>query len=252
MAVTIEDIRALRGDLGNTNGSLAEAREMLYELIQYSTQSKEEWKRELEESRQERDRERKKSRQEWDRKMEESRQEWQQEIKESRQEFDRQTAIAVADRKRMNNFQEKLAHKLGTLVEDFVAPDMHRILHLVSGCPLEDISEVYVRQKRRLPHDKGQNIEIDAYVECDDLVLINETKEVMSTRYIDHFLNNQLARFREFFPEYRDYKLWGCVSSFRMEPSLVTYANRQGIITLALSDGLMQIQDAPDFKPKTF
>ncbi|MDM8520808.1 hypothetical protein QUF64_12230 [Anaerolineales bacterium HSG6] len=234
MTVTIEDIRALRGDLGNTNGSLAETRELLYELIKHS------------------DHEREKSRQEWDRKMEESRQEFDRDMKESRQEFDRQLAIAVADRKRMNDFQEKLSHKLGTLVEDFVAPDMRRILHLVSGCPMEDIPDVYVRQRRRLPHDKGQNLEIDAYVECDDLVLINETKEIMTVDYIDHFVSNQLARFREFFPEYRDYKLWGCVSSFRMEPSLVKYANRQGIITLALSDGLMQIQDTPDFKPKVF
>ncbi|MDM8527660.1 hypothetical protein QUF58_05540 [Anaerolineales bacterium HSG24] len=234
MAVTIKDIRALRGELGDTNVSLADTRELLYELIKHS------------------DQEREKSSQKFDRELEKSRQKFDRDIKESRQEFDRVHFIAVADRKRMNDFQEKLSHKLGTLVEDFVAPDMRRILHLVSGCPMEDIPDVYVRQRRRLPHDKGQHLEIDAYVECDDLVLINETKESMTVDYIDHFIKNQLTRFREFFPEYREYKLWGCVSSFRMEASLVKYANRQGLITLALSDGLMQIQDTPDFKPKIF
>ena len=245
MAITIEDIRALRGELDNTNVSLADTRELLYELIKHSDQerekSRQEWKLEL-----------KNSRQEFDRGIKESRQEWKLELKNSRQEFDRIHAIEVAERRRMNKFQEKLSHRLGTLVEDFVAPDMRRILHLISGCPMEDIPDEYVRQRRRLPHDKGQNLEIDAYVECDDLVLINETKENMTVDYIDHFANNQMARFREFFPEYRDYKLWGCVSSFRIEPSLVKYANKQGLITLALSDGLMQIQDAPDFKPKMF
>jgi len=233
MSVTIEDIRALRGDLTKTNGSLAEARELLYEMTKRSNERQE------------------KANQEWGR-IRQEREKHYQEQEKTRQDFDRETAIAVAGRKRLNKFQENLAHKLGTLVEGFVAPDMYRILHLVSDCPLEDISEVYVRQKRRLPHDKGQHLEIDAYVECDDLVLINETNETMKISYIDHFLNNQLARFKEFFPEYRDYKLWGCISSFRLEPSLVKYANRQGIITLALSDGLMQIQDASDFKPKTF
>ncbi|MDM8520809.1 hypothetical protein QUF64_12235, partial [Anaerolineales bacterium HSG6] len=116
MTVTIEDIRALRGDLGNTNGSLAETRELLYELIKHSDH-------EREKSRQEWDRKMEESRQKFDRDMKESRQEFDRDMKESRQEFDRQLAIAVADRKRMNDFQEKLSHKLGTLVEDFVAPD---------------------------------------------------------------------------------------------------------------------------------
>ncbi|MDM8528241.1 hypothetical protein QUF58_08505 [Anaerolineales bacterium HSG24] len=244
MSVTIEDIRALQGDLTKTNGLLVEVRELLYEMIKHSNEAQERADQEWERIRQKQE----KARQE----REKARQDFDSEIRASRQEFDRQMTIAVAERKRMNKFQENLAHKLGTLVEDFVAPDMYRILHLVSDYPLEDISDVYVRQKRRLPHDKGQHLEIDAYVECDDLVLINETNETMKISYIDHFLNNQLARFKEFFPEYRDYKLWGCISSFRLEPSLVKYANRQGIITLALSDGLMQIQDAPDFKPKTF
>jgi DNA-binding transcriptional MerR regulator len=251
MTVTIEDIRALQGEVSNTNGSLAEARkmltkdirtlqsevsntndsladarELLYELVKYTVEAKEEWKQRVEESRQESER--------------------------KTAEIDRQITVANADRKRMNDFQEKLSQKLGTLVEDFVAPDMRRIMHLVSGCPVEDISEVYVRQKRRLSHDKGQHLEVDAYVECGDLVLINETKENMTAEYIDGFIKKQLTRFREFFPEYKDYKLWGCVSSFRIESSLVKYANRQGLITLALSDGLMQTQDAPDFKPKTF
>ena len=145
----------------------------------------------------------------------------------------------------------RMSMRLGTIVEDFVAPDLPRILRSVVPCPEDEEVLVNTRVRRRHPTQRGQVVEIDAIADCGEYVLFNETKNRLRPEYVQDFLD-KLAVARDYFPEYRPYQIIGCVASLYVDASLVQYAARQGLLVLALGEGLMVIQNEPDFKWRAF
>jgi len=205
-----------------TDKLMQDTRELLYELVQYSAENREElkaWKLEI-----------------------------QQQNEQSKKEADRQRAEL---RQQLGD----LSHKMGTMVEDFVVPDMPRVLCQLANLPEDEQIVVNVRVKRRFRSNSTQNgrqmIEFDTMAEAERYVLINETKSNLKSEHISHFVDS-LAEVRTYFPEFANYQIIGAVSSFQIDPSLVTYASRQGLVVLALGDGLMTIRNKPGFQWKTF
>ena len=145
----------------------------------------------------------------------------------------------------------RLSHRLGTLVEDLVAPSLPRILRELVSCPDEMEAVVSVRLRRRHPTQRGQHLEIDALVDCDNYVLFNETKSQLTPEKVKAFIA-KLATVREYFPEYQDCTILGGVSSLVVEASLIEYASRQGLLVLGTSEGLMERQNAPGFQWRAF
>jgi hypothetical protein len=158
---------------------------------------------------------------------------WQKELTRSREEVGR------------------LSHRLGTLVEDLVAPSLPRILRELVSCPDEMDAVVSVRLRRRHPTLPGQHLEIDALVDCGNYVLFNETKSQLTPEKVKAFVA-KLATVREYFPEYQHCTILGGVSSLVVEASLIEYASRQGLLVLGTSEGLMELQNAPDFQWRAF
>ncbi|MDM8520714.1 hypothetical protein QUF64_11735 [Anaerolineales bacterium HSG6] len=194
-----------------TDKLMQDTRELLYELVQYSAQNREELKV------------------------------WQ-------EKTDRQIAET----------NKQLSRRLGTMVEDFVVPDMPRILCQLANLPDDEEITVNVRVKRPLRgNGKGQQngypqrVEFDAMAENKTHVLINETKSTLRAGDIGRFVE-RLQQVKIYFPEFNNYQIIGAVSSFNIDPSLVTHASRQGVVVLALGDGLMSIQNKPDFQWKPF
>ena len=149
----------------------------------------------------------------------------------------------------------KIAHRLGRLVEDFVAPDLSRILRQLVDCPEDEEIVLNTNVKRPHPtkwqHGQKQNVEVDAMVACGYYALFNETKSQLRVEHVDHLLE-VLDVAREYFPEYQQYKIIGCVAAMRVDKSLMAYASRRGLIVLALSEGWMEVQNEPDFKWQEF
>lgn len=56
--------------------------------------------------------------------------------------------------------------------------------------------------------------------------------------------------FREFFPEYRDEPVVGILASLAVEESVLSYAEKQGLVVLAVGDQVMEIRNRPGFVPK--
>lgn len=158
---------------------------------------------------------------------------WQKEMTQSREELGR------------------LSHRLGTLVEDLVAPSLPRILRELVHCPNETEVMVNVRLRRRHPLQRGQMLELDALADCDNYVLINETKSQLTPEKVKAFVA-KLPTIRDYFPEYQHHTIIGGVSSLFVEDSLIDYASRQGLIVLGTSDGLMAIQNVPGFSWRAF
>jgi len=157
--------------------------------------------------------------------------------------------------KETNKQMGELSNRMGTLVEDMVSPDMLRILRQVANLS-EEIEGVVNVRVQRLYRGSGSNghaqkIEFDAVAECGDYVLVNETKTTLRPEHVKDFIT-ELGYLRDYFPEFVGKKIIGAVASLRIDSSLMTHASRQGLLVLALGEGMLQLQNEAGFQPKIF
>lgn len=144
----------------------------------------------------------------------------------------------------------ELSNKMGTMAEDLVAPNIPRILRTVVGCPDDAVERVAVRFRQRHPETR-QLQEFDVIAVCGEYVLINETKSTLSSEHVTAFVE-LLERTRDFFPEYADRKIIGAIASLYVDPSVVRFAERQGLIVLGFGEDLMGVLNSPEFTPRAF
>ena len=176
---------------------------------------------------------------------------WQKEMTERQQHSEAQWTKWQKEMTQSREELGRLSHRLGTLVEDLVAPSLPRILRELVHCPDDTEVMVNVRLRRRHPLQRGQMLELDALADCDNYVLINETKSQLTPEKVKAFVA-KLPTIRDYFPEYQHHTIIGGVSSLFVEDSLIDYASRQGLLVLATSEGLMAIQNAPGFSWRAF
>ena len=144
----------------------------------------------------------------------------------------------------MNRQWGEVSNKLGTMVEDLVAPSLPR---LVQEKLHEPVIDLMARRKRRLPD--GRVREFDAIAVTSNLVCLNSTKATLRNAHIDRFIED-IAAFREFFPEYATLPLVGVLTSLAVDDNVLGHAERQGFLVLAVGDALMEIKNQPDFEAK--
>jgi len=157
--------------------------------------------------------------------------------------------------KETNKQMGELSNRLGTLVEDIVSPDMLRVLRQVAHIPEEIEGIINVRQ-REFYNGKDLNghpsvMEFDAIARCGDYALVNETKTTLRPEQVKEFLA-KLAMARDYFPQLVGKQIIGAISSLRIEPSLIKHASNQGLLVLALGEGMLQLKNEADFQPKIF
>ena len=145
-----------------------------------------------------------------------------------------------AEVKRVNRQWGDLANRIGTLVEDIVAPAIPRIAKDIFGC--EDIEDLMVRRYKTKPLDKSSRREFDVIAVCQDKVILNETKSTPRTSYVDDFIEFlKNGTFEEYFPEYKDKELIPIFSSLYLPPDVVNQLSNNRIYAMAMSDTVMQI-----------
>jgi hypothetical protein len=141
----------------------------------------------------------------------------------------------VRDRQRMNKQWGDLANRLGTLVEDIVAPSLPRVARELLGCEAPEFFAV--RVVRRLG---GETREYDAMLVCPGWVLVNETKSRLQDEHIEALLD-KLADLPRFCPEYADRRALGVLASLYPDPGLVNRATRRGVLVMGMGDEAMQV-----------
>jgi hypothetical protein len=154
------------------------------------------------------------------------------------------------DRRNLNKQLGEIANKQGRMAEDLVAPSVCRILREVLGLSEDDICVANVRVRRRHPHGKTIR-EFDVIAECNEYILVNETKSRLSPADVDHVIET-IGEVREYFPDYRERRLIGSVATLYVDQSLVTYASKKGVLVLAVGDDLMDVMNPEGFKPKEY
>ena len=145
----------------------------------------------------------------------------------------------------------EIAHKQGRMAEDLVSPSICRILRETFHVPETYGCAANVRLKRIDPKNRGRIKEFDVVAECGDYVLVVETKSSPDSKDIPKLLKT-IGVFREYWPEYKDRRVFGGLAMLYADKSLIRYASRKGILILAVGDELMDVMNEPGFKPTEF
>jgi hypothetical protein len=143
----------------------------------------------------------------------------------------------------------ELANKMGTLVEDIVAPGIPAVFQSVFRQEAEP--DWGVRLRRRSRRDPSRRREFDGVAWGGGVLLVIQTKSALAPEDIGRFLE-VLGEVRDYFPEAEGQRVVGALASFYVEPSLVLGGDRQGLLMLGLWKGLLEVLNSPGFTPRSF
>ena len=145
----------------------------------------------------------------------------------------------------MNRQWGDLANKLGTVVEDIVAPNIPGIARKFFGCG--ELDYIAIRVRKRSLRDKSRRMEFDAIAACEDIFILNETKSSPETRDVDKMAefikSNEIF---DYFPEYKGFRVCPVFSSLYIDEPLVKYLTRRGIYSMAMKEDTMTIINFDD------
>ncbi len=136
-----------------------------------------------------------------------------------------------------------------------VSPDMLQILRQIANIPEELEGIINVRQKEFYNgndlNGHPETMELDAMARCGNYALVNETKSTFRPEYVTEFLA-KLSMVRDYFPQLAGKQIYGAIASLRIDPSVAKQAHDQGLLVLSLAEGMLELQNPPDFVPKLF
>lgn len=142
---------------------------------------------------------------------------------------------SMRERQCINKQWGDLANRLGTLVEDIVAPSLPRVAADLFGCERPELFALRVQRRFN-----GDTREYDALVVCPDCVLVNETKSRLHSKHVERLLA-KLAELPSVFPEYAEKRIIGVLASLYPDPSIVNRATSAGILVMGMGDEAMQV-----------
>ena len=151
----------------------------------------------------------------------------------------RDREAAARERQEMNKRWGELANKMGTVVEDIVAPSIRRLAGEVFDCG--ELRQFWTRMSATRSDDPSRTREFDALYVGTRAVLLNETKSsprASDARRFAEFLES--GEFARYFPQYRELPIVPAFSSLSIPDDLVTYLTRRGIYAIAMGDEAMQ------------
>lgn len=168
------------------------------------------------------------------------------EIDRKRAEIDHKSAEkdrqrSESDRKVWNKKWGELANKLGTIIEDIVAPNLPRIAREQLGC--RELDDFMIRRQVKNKTDPSKRREFDLIAVCGDKLIVNETKSKVSVDYINSFIE-VLPQLGDYFPEHRGKELVAVFSSLYISEDLVNYLSRHGIYAMSMGDETMELVNA--------
>jgi hypothetical protein len=95
--------------------------------------------------------------------------------------------------------------------------------------------------------------EYDIVAENGKEVVVLEVKNKLSSRHIRRFLNVQLPKFKQEFPVYTDYKIYGAMGSLIISEALEQQAANEGLFVFTQTkDGGASIVNPPNFQAKVW
>jgi hypothetical protein len=100
---------------------------------------------------------------------------------------------------------------------------------------------------------KGISGEYDIVAVGENRILVVEVKKRMEEHLVDDFLERKLPRFRQIFPEYRDFPIVGGVGALVMPDSISRYAEKKGLYVMTQNgEGGAMLVNRQNFRAKEF
>jgi predicted nuclease with TOPRIM domain len=119
----------------------------------------------------------------------------------------------------------ELANRLGTLVEDIVAPGISVVIKEQLGLEIEDLIE---RRRKRLG---SKEREMDIIAIAGNICFVVDVKSKYRRGYLDDF-ENVLKEFLIFFPEYKEYRIVPIISSLNLPQEVIKLASKRNWLAL--------------------
>jgi hypothetical protein len=146
---------------------------------------------------------------------------------------------------KINRLEGLFGSQWGKMIEALVQPNA---LHLFQQRGIQ-VRYVYERAKSQR---NGRTLEFDLLLENSHEVVVIEVKSVLRVSDVNDFLAD-MSQFLDFFPRYRDYRVYAGVAGLDIVEDADRYAYRQGLFVLGVvGEGVVQIKNDLNFKPKDF
>jgi len=140
----------------------------------------------------------------------------------------------------INKRWAELAYKMGTIVEDIVAPNIPWVAKKYFNADV--IEDFMIRRKKISCKDRSVQKEFDIIAVFDGRVILNETKATLRQEYIAEFIQFvKHNEFYDFFPEYKDKKLIPIFSSLYIPDPVVKQFTKNRICVMALREETMDL-----------
>jgi hypothetical protein len=137
----------------------------------------------------------------------------------------------------MNKRWGELANKMGTIVEDIVAPGLRGVARQYFGVEEFDYFSPRITMRNK---DRSKTREFDLIAETEDYFFIVETKATPRTEYISDFIKF-LPELGVWFPASREKKLIPIFASIYLSDQNIRYLTSNNIIAMATSEDGMDI-----------
>jgi hypothetical protein len=183
-----------------------------------------------------------------DRRAAESKAEADRRAAESKAEADRRSAETEKRLASLDAMSAQLTQMLngittrwGRFVENLVAPNIVRIFQ-ARGIAVQEIHP-------RMRAARGSlNLEVDIFAVNGAVAVVVEVKSRLTQKNINRFIKN-LGQFKQAFPAYKDYQIYGAVAAIEIDQGADRYAYKQGLFVIKQSGNTVEIDNDEDFQP---
>jgi hypothetical protein len=143
----------------------------------------------------------------------------------------------------------EIANKLGTFVEDIVAPNIHGVARQIMGMPEEE-QALFAAPRLRVQHpqDPSRMREYDYLYATRRGWIIVESKNDPKLKDVDAF-REMLAEVKDYFPQYAALPLHPIFAALSVPDHLVKYCTRHRIYALGLGPETMQLLNLAEMPP---
>ena len=145
-----------------------------------------------------------------------------------------------ASTRELNKKWGDLANKLGTIMEDIVAPNLRRLAIEHFRFPV--IEDFMLRRSRR---HQGRMTEFDAIIVGPAAVILGEAKSSPSVKFAEEFAA-KAGLFFDYFPEYRGRRLIPILGSWAIADDVIERLTSLGIYALRMGEDTMELANAAD------
>jgi len=150
-----------------------------------------------------------------------------------------------ADRKDLNKKWGDLANKMGTIIEDILAPNLRRLA--IEHFGFGEILDFAIRRQRARPGNPSIKGEFDTIVVGPEAVILGEAKSSPATEHADAFANKG-RQFIEFFPEYSGRRLILVFGSWSIPEDVLSRLTALGIYGMQMGEETMVLANAKELE----